>query len=150
MVDAAAEAERLRENAEAGKPVTAGETPTIKRREKALLEGVSELTRRGRALDRPPIHQYTTGREAGCRRLLAEAVGPVGIARATAATLTDARRPVRRLSVAAADARAIGAPMMHFMLETVVAAHLLGVDRYDQPAVERGKGLVRRYLEDEP
>ena len=34
------EAERLRENAEAGKPVTAGETPTIKRREKALLEGV--------------------------------------------------------------------------------------------------------------
>ena len=40
VVDAAAEAERLRENAEAGKPVTAGETPTIKRREKALLEGV--------------------------------------------------------------------------------------------------------------
>ena len=40
VVDAAAEAERLRENAEAGRPVTAGETPTIKRREKALLEGV--------------------------------------------------------------------------------------------------------------
>ena len=40
VVDAAAEAERLRENVEAGKPVTAGETPTIKRREKALLEGV--------------------------------------------------------------------------------------------------------------
>ena len=40
VVDAGAEAERLRENAEAGKPVTAGETPTIKRREKALLEGV--------------------------------------------------------------------------------------------------------------
>ena len=40
VVDAAAEAERLRENAEAGEPVTAGETPTIKRREKALLEGV--------------------------------------------------------------------------------------------------------------
>ena len=40
VVDAAAEAERLRENAEAGKPVTAGETPTIRRRDKALLEGV--------------------------------------------------------------------------------------------------------------
>ena len=38
VVDAAAEAERLRENIEAGQPVTAGETPTIKRREKALLE----------------------------------------------------------------------------------------------------------------
>ncbi len=80
----------------------------------------------------------------------AEAVGPGGIARATAAMLTDAGRPVRPLSVAAADARAIGALKMHFMLETVMAAHLLGVDRYDQPAVERGKGLVRRYLEDEP
>ena len=80
----------------------------------------------------------------------AEAVGPGGIARATAATLTDARRPARRLSVAAADARAIGALMMHFMLETVMAAHLLGVDPYDQPAAEQGKGLVRRYLEVEP
>lgn len=40
VVDAEAEAERLRENIEAGRPVTAGETPTIKRREKALLEGV--------------------------------------------------------------------------------------------------------------
>ena len=80
----------------------------------------------------------------------AEAVGPGGIARATAAMLTDAGRPVRPLSVAAADARAIGTLMMHFMLETVMAAHLLGVDPYDQPAVERGKGLVRRYLEAEP
>ena len=44
----------------------------------------------------------------------------------------------------------MGAPMMHFMLETVVAAHLLGADPYDQPGVERGKGLVRRYLEAEP
>ena len=38
VVDAAAEAERLREAIEAGEPVTAGETPTIRRREKALLE----------------------------------------------------------------------------------------------------------------
>ena len=37
--------------------------------------------------------------------------------------------------------------MMHFMLETVVAAHLLGVDPFDQPAVERGKELARRDLE---
>ena len=68
-------------------------------------------------------------------------------ARATATMLTDAGRPVRRLSVPAADARAVGGLMMHFMLETVVAAHLLGVDPFDQPAVERGKVLVRRDLE---
>ena len=71
-------------------------------------------------------------------------------ARATAAMLTDAGRPVRRLSVPAADARALGGLMMHFMLETVVAAHLLGVDPFDQPAVEQGKVLVRRDLESKP
>ena len=71
-------------------------------------------------------------------------------ARATAAMLSAAGRPVRRLSVPAADARAVGALMMHFMLETVVAAHLLGIDPFDQPAVERGKELARRYLEADP
>ena len=40
VVDAAAEAERLRESIEAGEPVTGDETPTIRRRDKALLEGV--------------------------------------------------------------------------------------------------------------
>ena len=70
--------------------------------------------------------------------------------RATAAMLTDAGRPVRSLRVPAADARAVGALMMHFMLETVVAAHLLGVDPFDQPAVERGKELARRDLEAKP
>ena len=63
---------------------------------------------------------------------------------------TGAGRPVRRLGVPAADAHALGALMMHFMLETVVAAHLLGVDPFDQPAVEQGKGLVRHHLEAGP
>ncbi len=40
VVDATAEARRLRENAALGKAVTAGETPTIERRSKALFEGL--------------------------------------------------------------------------------------------------------------
>ena len=40
VVDAAEETKRLRENAALGKPVTAGETPTIERKKKALLEGL--------------------------------------------------------------------------------------------------------------
>ena len=40
LVDADAEARRLRENAALGKDVTAGETPTIERRKKAFLEGI--------------------------------------------------------------------------------------------------------------
>jgi glucose-6-phosphate isomerase len=35
---------------------------------------------------------------------------------------------------------------MHFMLETIIAARLLGVDPFDQPAVEEGKVLAKRYL----
>jgi glucose-6-phosphate isomerase len=44
------------------------------------------------------------------------------------------------------DERALGALLMHFMLETMIAAHLLGVDAFDQPAVEEGKILAKRYL----
>ena len=40
VIDPAAEAERLRKNVEAGEPVTAGETPTIERREKGFLEDI--------------------------------------------------------------------------------------------------------------
>jgi glucose-6-phosphate isomerase len=55
-------------------------------------------------------------------------------------------RPVRIIDLKALDEHALGALMMHFMLETVLAAHLLGVDPFDQPAVESGKVLTRRYL----
>ena len=40
IVDAAAEAKRLRENAALGRSVTAGQTPTIERKRKALFEGI--------------------------------------------------------------------------------------------------------------
>jgi hypothetical protein len=40
VVDAPQEARRIRENQALGQPVVAGETPTIERRPKALLEGI--------------------------------------------------------------------------------------------------------------
>ncbi len=40
VVDAEAEAQRLSENAATGAPATAGDTPIIEEREKALLEGI--------------------------------------------------------------------------------------------------------------
>ena len=46
----------------------------------------------------------------------------------------------------ALDERALGALMMHFMLETILAGALLGVDPFDQPAVELGKLITRNYL----
>jgi len=68
--------------------------------------------------------------------------------RATAETLIRRGCPTRIMTVEHVDERAIGALMMHYMLETIIAAHLLGVDPFDQPAVEDGKVLARRYLED--
>ncbi len=67
-------------------------------------------------------------------------------ARATAETLARNGRPVRLLTVERVDEATLGALMMHFMLETVLAADLLGVDAFDQPAVEEGKTLTRAYL----
>lgn len=40
LIDAQKEAQRLRENAAIGEPVTAGETPIIKRRRRGFLEGI--------------------------------------------------------------------------------------------------------------
>ena len=53
---------------------------------------------------------------------------------------------MRTIDVPTLDERALGALMMHFMLETILAAHLLDLDPFDQPAVESGKILTRRYL----
>jgi glucose-6-phosphate isomerase len=68
--------------------------------------------------------------------------------RGTADTLAAAGRPVRVIVLDSVDERAMGALMMHFMLETIIAAHLLGVDPFDQPAVEDGKQRARRYLDE--
>ena len=65
---------------------------------------------------------------------------------ATAATLIKNGRPTRVMRISTLDERVMGALMMHYMLETMFAAHLLGVDAFDQPAVEEGKILTRQYL----
>ena len=65
---------------------------------------------------------------------------------ATAATLAKNGRPTRIMRITTLDERVMGALMMHYMLETMFAAHLLGVDAFDQPAVEEGKILTRQYL----
>jgi glucose-6-phosphate isomerase len=67
-------------------------------------------------------------------------------ARATAETLAKNGCPVRTLHIAKLDEASLGELMMHFMLETIIAAHLMGVDAFDQPAVEEGKLLAKKYL----
>lgn len=71
---------------------------------------------------------------------------------ATADTLAEHGRPVRRLHLQAShvNAETMGALGMHFMLETVIAGYMLGIDPYTQPAVDTGKALMREYLSSSP
>jgi len=66
--------------------------------------------------------------------------------RATADTLAKHGRPLRSIELKELDAFALGALLMHFMLETILAGTLFGVNPYDQPAVEEGKILAKKYL----
>ena len=67
-------------------------------------------------------------------------------ARATAETLVRNGCPVRAIRLERLDETSLGELLMHFMLETIIAAHLLGLDAFDQPAVEEGKVLAKKYL----
>jgi len=67
--------------------------------------------------------------------------------RSTAETLANNGRPTRVFQVPVVDELSMGALMMHFMVETMITADLLGVNAFDQPAVEEGKILAREYLE---
>ena len=66
--------------------------------------------------------------------------------RATADTLVKNGRPVRTFMLPALDEKTLGALFMHFMLETIIAGRMLDVDPFDQPAVEEGKILAKKYL----
>ncbi len=81
---------------------------------------------------------YLAGRSLG-ELMAAEAA-------ATGDALAEAGRPVREFVIPVLDEAAMGAMMMHFMLETVLVALSLEIDPFDQPAVERGKVLAREYL----
>ncbi|HSR56185.1 MAG TPA: glucose-6-phosphate isomerase [Alphaproteobacteria bacterium] len=65
---------------------------------------------------------------------------------ATRETLVGKGRPVRVIEVPRADGRALGGLMMHFMVETILAGDLLGIEPFGQPAVEAGKVLAREKL----
>jgi glucose-6-phosphate isomerase len=81
-----------------------------------------------------PLAGHTTG-----ELLLAEF-------RATRETLTRRGRPNRTIQLDTRDPAAIGALILLLEVETVVVAQLLGIDPFDQPAVEEGKVLAREYL----
>ena len=85
---------------------------------------------------------------AGLGYLAGRTAGDLVAAQAAAVpeALKRAGRPVRVFDLAGLDEPSVGALMMHFMLETILAARLMGVDPFDQPAVELAKVLVRERI----
>ncbi len=67
-------------------------------------------------------------------------------ARAISEAFVANRRPARIIELPHLDEWTLGWLMMHFVLETILAADLYGVDPFDQPAVETAKRLARDYL----
>ena len=76
-------------------------------------------------------------------RFVARVVVSAAQAEALPQALAKAGRPVRTFDLARLDEASLGALMMHMMLETILAAHLMGVDPFDQPAVELAKVITR-------
>ncbi len=66
--------------------------------------------------------------------------------KATYETLIRHKCPTRLITLDRIDEYHLGGLMMHFMIETILSSYLLGVNAFDQPAVEEGKRLAREYL----
>jgi glucose-6-phosphate isomerase len=66
--------------------------------------------------------------------------------KATFESLIANQCPVRLFKLDVLNEEAMGALLMHFMLEIILTADLLEINPFDQPAVEEGKKLARDYL----
>jgi len=86
--------------------------------------------------------------KAGVGFLADKTVGDLVAAQSHAVpeALGRAGRPVRTFDLDRLDEASLGALMMHCMLETILAARLMGVDPFDQPAVELAKVITRERM----
>ena len=67
---------------------------------------------------------------------------------ATTKIMINKNLPVRSFIISDLNEETLGELIMHFILETVITAKLMGVNPFDQPAVEAGKNLARELLEE--
>jgi len=112
-------------------------------RDKLFTLLIEDTTGRGVVLS-----PQTLGGDKSLDYLAGHSMGDLLLAEAdaTAGTLIKDGRPTRLIRIKTVDERVMGALMMHYMLETMFAAELWGIDAFDQPAVEDAKVLTRQYL----
>ena len=92
-----------------------------------------------RDVDTDPALSYFTGRTMG-DLLVAEQ-------KATLMCLRNQNLPVRTVTFDTFDAQTLGALLMQGMIETLLVARLMGVNAFDQDAVEESKILTRRFMQ---
>ncbi len=95
-----------------------------------------------------PVIDPAMAKTAGAPFMAGKTIGDVVDAQSYAivGALARAGRPVRTIDIDTLDERTTGALLMHFMLETIIAGRLLGIDPFDQPGVELAKVLTRERL----
>jgi glucose-6-phosphate isomerase len=95
-----------------------------------------------------PVIDAELARRAGEPGFAGRHVGDLVAAQGRAMADTFAKNgcPTRQIHVPVLDERALGELLMHFMLETILTGYALGVDPFDQPAVEEAKLLAKQYL----
>lgn len=95
-----------------------------------------------------PVIRTAMAQDATLAYLEGRHVGDVMAAeqQATAETLAARGCPVRLLHLDEISDRSIGALLMHLMLETVAMAQFMGINAFDQPAVEEGKIRTRAIM----
>ena len=69
--------------------------------------------------------------------------------KATIETIKNKKLPLRYIEVNEIAEMELGALVMFLFLETIFCCYLINVNPFDQPAVEEGKILTKKYLENE-
>ena len=67
---------------------------------------------------------------------------------ATSETLIRTKLPVRRIELESVDEESIAELISFFIIEVILICKLLEVNPFDQPAVEEGKLLTKKFLND--
>lgn len=95
-----------------------------------------------------PVVDPALAKKAGMDYMAGRTVGDLvhAQARATVQALRSAGQPTRSLHISELSEFALGQLLMSFMVETILAAGLLGINAFDQPAVEIGKKFARDHL----
>ncbi|MFC0217842.1 glucose-6-phosphate isomerase [Pseudochelatococcus lubricantis] len=95
-----------------------------------------------------PLIDAELAARAGQAGFAGKHVGDFVAAQGLAMTDTFAAngRPVRQIRLQRLDEYTLGALLAQFMLETILTGFALGIDPFDQPAVEEAKVLAKQYL----